>query len=104
MLLDAACRSIQLTMRQERTMKTIGSLSLAAALLAGTMAMAQTPPPNDSGSGNSNSDIMQNNAPANNTPSKATDEGGATPQSVAQACHKQASDKQLTAGKDYTLR
>ena len=77
-------------------MKTIGSLSLAAALLAGTMAMAQTPPPNDSGSGNSNSDIMQNNAPANNTPSKATDEGGATPQSVAQACHKQASDKQLT--------
>jgi hypothetical protein len=32
-------------------MKTIGSLSLAAALLAGTMAMAQTPPPNDSGSG-----------------------------------------------------
>jgi psiF repeat len=75
-------------------MKTIGSLSLAAALLASTMAMAQTPP-NDSGS-NSNSDIMQNNAPANNTPSKATDESNATPQSVAQACHKQASDKQLT--------
>ena len=76
-------------------MKTIGSLSLAAALLAGTMAMAQTPP-NDSGNGNSNSDIMQNNAPANNTPSTATDESNATPQSVAQACHKQASDKQLT--------
>jgi hypothetical protein len=77
-------------------MKTIGSLSLATALLVGTMAMAQTPPPDDSGSGNSNSDITQNNAPANNTPSKATDASDAPPQSVAQACHKQASDKQLT--------
>src|SRR5580704_2662860 len=76
-------------------MKTIGSLSLAAALLASTLAIAQTPPDN-SGSNSNNSDIMQNNAPANNTPSKATDESGATPQSVAQACHKQASDKQLT--------
>src|ERR1700735_697163 len=76
-------------------MKTIGSLSLAAALLASTMAMAQTPAPNDAENSN-NSDIMQNNAPANNTPSKPTDESNAPPQSVAQACHKQASDKQLT--------
>jgi hypothetical protein len=74
-------------------------LSLAAALLASTVAFAQTPP-TTSGS-NDNSDVMQNNAPANNTPSKATDENSATPQAISQTCHKQASDKQLT-GDDKT--
>jgi hypothetical protein len=59
---------------------------------------AQTP--NTPGS-NNNSDVMQNNAPANNTPSKATDENSATPQAISQTCHKQASDKQLT-GDDKT--
>ncbi len=81
-------------------MKTALSVSLAAALLLSTGAFAQTP--NSSGStGGDNSDIMQNNAPANNTPSKATDEGSATPQAISQACHKQASDKKLT-GDDKT--
>jgi hypothetical protein len=79
-------------------MKTISSFSLAAALLVSAVAFAQSP--NTSGS-NSNSDIMQNNAPANNAPSKATDASNATPQSISQACHEQASDKQLT-GDDKT--
>jgi hypothetical protein len=46
---------------------------------------------------------MQNNAAANNTPSKATEESNATPQSVSQACHKQASDKQLTGDAKTSL-
>ena len=74
-------------------MKTISSLTLATALLVGAAAFAQSPNSPDT---NSNTDIMQNNAPANNTPSKATDENQAAPQSISQACMKQASDKKLT--------
>jgi len=81
-------------------MKTTSSVSLAAALLLSTVAFAQTPS-SSGNSGGDNSDIMQNNAPANNTPSKANDEGNATPQSISQACHKRASDKKLT-GDDKT--
>ena len=76
-------------------MKAISSLTLAAALLVSAAAFAQTPKTN------TNSDIMQNNAPANNTPSAATDATQTTPQSVSQACMKQASDKKLT-GDDKT--
>ena len=46
-------------------MKSISSLTLATALLVGAAAFAQTPNPSDT---NSNTDIMQNNAPANSTP------------------------------------
>jgi cytochrome c5 len=79
-------------------MKPISSLALAAALLASAVAFAQTP---DRSGSNTNTDVMQNNAPANNTPSAATDESNATPQSISQACHKQASDQKLT-GDDKT--
>jgi hypothetical protein len=79
-------------------MKAISSLSLADALLVGAAAFAQTPNSSDA---NTNTDIMQNNAPANNTPSKATDENQATPLSISQACMKQASDKDLS-GDDKT--
>lgn len=53
---------------------------------------------NDTGgvAATSNGDIMQNHAPANNTPSKATDASDSPPQSISQACMKQASDKKLT--------
>jgi cytoskeletal protein RodZ len=83
-------------------MKSIFSVTLAAALLITGVAFAQTatPPSDDSmsQSQSSNSDISQNNAPANHTPSKATDasQGDAAPQSVSQACDKQASDKNLS--------
>src|SRR5476651_1238649 len=82
--------------KQEHSMKAIASLTLVAALLVSGMAFAQTPATTDSSS--SNSDISQSNAPANNAPSKATDAngGGATAQSIAQACDKQASDKKLS--------
>jgi hypothetical protein len=79
-------------------MKPIASFSVAAALLATAVAFAQTPSPSGRAS---NSDIMENNAPANNTPSKATDENSATPQAISQSCHQQASAKQLT-GDDKT--
>ncbi len=80
-------------------MKT-SSVSLAAALLISAVAFAQTP--DSSGSpGSDNSDIMQNNAPANTMPNKSNDESNATPQSISQACHKEASDKKLT-GDDKT--
>jgi hypothetical protein len=79
-------------------MKPIATFSLAAALLASAIAFAQTP---DTSGTNNNSDIMQNNAPANNTPSKATDANNAAPQSISQACHQQASDQKLT-GDDKT--
>jgi hypothetical protein len=78
-------------------MKTISSLSLAAALLLATGAFAQTPQPSDTNS----SDIMQSNSPATNTPSKATDASQSAPEAVSQACMKQASDKNLM-GDDKT--
>jgi hypothetical protein len=78
-------------------MKTISSLSLAAALLLTAGAFAQTPQPSDTNS----SDIMQSNSPATNTPSKAADANQSTPEAVTQTCVKQASDKQLT-GDDKT--
>jgi cytochrome c5 len=83
-------------------MKMTSSVSLAAAVLLSTVAFSQTPSSSGS-SASDNGDIMQNNAPANQTPSKASDEGtgNATPQSISQACHKQASDKKLT-GDDKT--
>jgi hypothetical protein len=74
-------------------MKLTASFSVAAALLAIAVAFAQTP--NTSGS-TRNADIMESNVPANNTPSKATDENHATAQSISDACHQQASAKQLT--------
>jgi len=95
---DAAADGSNPLCTQEQTMKTISSLTLATALLVGAAAFAQTPNSPDT---NSNTDIMQNNAPANNTPSKATDENQAAPQSISQACMKQASDKKLT-GDDKT--
>jgi hypothetical protein len=79
-------------------MKTIASLSVVAILLAGGAAFAQT---SNSSTGNTNTDIMQNNAPANTTPSKATDASQSAPDSVSQACVKQAADKKLT-GDDKT--
>lgn len=79
-------------------MKTI-SLSLAAALVLSVAAFAQTPKTSDTN--HSNSDIMQNNAPANNTPSAATDKNDTAPAGVSQACTKQASDKKLM-GDDKT--
>ena len=78
-------------------MKTISSLSLAAALLLSAVTFAQTPQPSDTNS----SDVMQSNSPATNTPSKATDANQSTPEAVTQTCMKQASDKQLT-GDDKT--
>jgi hypothetical protein len=72
-------------------MKTISSLSLAAALLLSAVAIAQTP----------NSDVSQSNSPAINTPSKATDANQSAPEAVSRACMKQASDKKLT-GDDKT--
>ena len=72
----------------------------ACSCLVPLPAFAQAPQSQTSGSA-SNADIMESNAPANNTPSKATDDTNATPQSISQACHKQASDKQLT-GDDRT--
>ena len=79
-------------------MKLTASFSVAAALLAIAVAFAQTP--NTSGS-TRNADIMESNVPANNTPSKATDENHATAQSISDTCHQQASAKQLT-GDDRT--
>ena len=76
-------------------MKTISSLGLAAALLLSAAAFAQTPKPSNS------SDVSQSNSPAVNTPSKATDADQSAPDSVSQACMKQASDKKLT-GDDKT--
>jgi hypothetical protein len=73
-------------------MKTISSLSLAAALLLSAVTFAQTPQPSDTNS----SDVSQSNSPAINTPSKATDANQSTPEAVSQACMKQASDKKLT--------
>jgi hypothetical protein len=78
-------------------MKTISSLSLAAALLLSAVAFAQTPQPSDTNS----SDVMQSNSPATNTPSKATDADQSAPKAVSQACMKQAADKKLT-GDDKT--
>jgi hypothetical protein len=81
-------------------MKTPSALALTAAMLLSAVAFAQTP----SSSGSSdNSDVTQNNAPANTMPNKANDEGSATdtPQSISKACHKEASDKKLT-GDDKT--
>jgi hypothetical protein len=78
-------------------MKTISSLSLAAALLLGAVAFAQAPTPSDTNS----SDISQSNSPAANAPSKATDANPSAPEAVSQACMKQASDKRLT-GDDKT--
>jgi len=83
-------------------MKALPSVSLAAALLMGAAAFAQSPSSSDANS-NANSDIMQNNAPANNTPSKATDENAATPQSISQACTKQAQDKNLSGDDKATF-
>jgi hypothetical protein len=82
-------------------MKAIASLALGVALIVTGAAFAQTPATTDSSS--KNSDISQNNAQGNNTPSKATDANGAgsTPQSIAMACDKQASDKKLS-GDDKT--
>jgi hypothetical protein len=73
-------------------MKTISSLSLAAALLLSAVAFAQTPQPSDTNS----SDVSQSNSPAIDTPSKATDANQSAPEAVSQACMKQASDKKLT--------
>jgi hypothetical protein len=73
-------------------MKTISSLSLAAALLLSAVAFAQTPKPSDTNS----SDVSQSNSPAANAPSKATDANPSVSDAVAQACMKQASDKHLT--------
>ena len=78
-------------------MKTISSLSLAAALLLSAVAFAQTPKSSDTNS----SDVMESNSPATQTPSKATDADQSAPQAVSQTCAKQASDKQLT-GDDKT--
>jgi hypothetical protein len=81
---------------------------LGAALLVTSVAFGQTPAqtnsegsPTATDSSANNSDIMQSNAPANNAPSKATDQNGATSQSVSAACKKQASDKKLS-GDDKT--
>jgi hypothetical protein len=91
-------------------MKAISQLTLGAALLVTSLAFAQTPaqnnsegapPPTATDSSSKNSDIMQNNAPANTTPSAATDATGATTQSVVSACKKQAHDQKLT-GDDKT--
>jgi hypothetical protein len=98
--------------QQEHSMKTISSITLGAALLVTGVAFAQTPAPNDSegalpptatDSSSNNSDISQSNAPGNNAPSKATDANGGTttPRAVAQACDKQAADKNLS-GDDKT--
>ena len=73
-------------------MKTIPSLSLAAALLLGAVAFAQTPKSSDTNS----SDVSQSNSPAVNSPSKASDANQSAPEAVTQACMKQASDKKLT--------
>jgi hypothetical protein len=73
-------------------MKTISSLSLAAALLLSAVAFAQTPQPSDANS----SDVSQSNSPAIDTPSKATDANQSAPEAVSQAYMKQASDKKLT--------
>jgi len=81
-------------------MRTLSSVSLAAVCLAAAGALAQSPDAPDAG--NANSDIMQNNAPANNTPSKATDENAAAPQSISQTCTKQAEDKNLS-GNEKTI-
>jgi hypothetical protein len=78
-------------------MKTISSLSVAAALLLSAVAFAQAPKPSDTNS----SDISQSNSPATNTPSKATDANQSAPEGVSQACMKQAADKKL-AGDDKT--
>jgi hypothetical protein len=78
-------------------MKTISSLSLAAALLLSAVAFAETPQPSDTNS----SDVSQSNSPATNSPSKATDADQSAPEAVSQACAKQASDKKLT-GDDKT--
>lgn len=86
--------------RGETILKSIATFGAAAAVAAIAVAFAQAPQSQTSGSA-SNADIMESNAPANNTPSKATDDTDATPQSISQACHKQASDKQLT-GDDKT--
>jgi hypothetical protein len=85
---------------QEWIMKTTSALALTAAMLLSAVAFAQTP---SSSGGSDNSDISQNNAPANSMPSKATDQGSGTdtPQAISQSCHKQASDKHLT-GDDKT--
>lgn len=86
-------------------MKAISLLTLGAALLVTSVALAQTPAqrssegspaPTATDSSSNNSDIMQSNAPANNAPSKATNQNGATSQSVSAACKKQASDKKLS--------
>ena len=78
-------------------MKTISSLSLAAALLLSAVTFAQTPQPSDTNS----SDVSQSNSPAINTPSKATDTNQSAPEAVSQACTTKASDKKLT-GDDKT--
>ena len=86
-------------------MKAISPLTLGAALLVTSLAFAQTPaqnnsegspPPTATDSSSNNSDIMQNNAPANHSPSTATDANGATTQSISSTCKKQATDKKLT--------
>jgi hypothetical protein len=77
--------------------KTISSISLAAALLLSAVVFAQAPQPSDTNS----SDVSQSNSPAINTPSKATDANQSAPEAVSQACMKQASDKKLT-GDDKT--
>jgi hypothetical protein len=89
--------------KQEHSVNAITSLTLGADLLVAGLAFAQTPATTDSSS--SDSDIRQSNAPANNTPSEATDAngGGATAQSISQACEKQASDKKLSGDDKSTL-
>jgi hypothetical protein len=90
-------------------MKAISSLTLGAALLVTGVAFGQTPSQTNSegapppSTASDNSDIMQNNTPANNTPSKATDANGGAmaTQSTSQACEKQATDKNLS-GDDKT--
>lgn len=83
-------------------MKTTLRVGLAAVLLVSTIAFAQTQQA-PSSTGSENSDIMQNNQPANNMPNKASDENSpsATPQSISQSCSKQAADKKLS-GDDKT--
>jgi len=92
-------------------MKTTAASTLGAALLIATAAFAQTPaqrdsegspPPMATDSSANNADVTQNNAPANKTPSKATDASGNTAQSISQACDKQANDQSLSGDAKMT--
>ena len=90
-------------------MKAISTITLGAALLVTGVALGQTPSQTNSAgtsppaTATDNADITQNNAPANSSPSQATDANGGSmaTQSVSQACEKQATDKNLS-GDDKT--